>query len=104
MAGSRDWPFEDEPGEEPDCSGSSSTRGFRPRRSCRSALPESRRLLDAERLRRSCELEVLSGDWASVLATLFGEDQKRCADGTTTAASRLATRVFLTPASQRGRG
>ena len=74
VAGSHDWPLEDEPDEEPDCSGSSSA-GFRPRRSCRSALPESRRLLDAERLRRSYELEVLSGDWASALTTLFGVDQ-----------------------------
>ena len=76
MAGSHDyWSFEDrdEPDEEPDCGGLSSC-GFRPRRSCRSSLPELRRRLDAERVRRSYELEVLSGDWASALATLFGED------------------------------
>ena len=75
MAGSHDWSLENEPDEEPDCSGSSSRAGFRPCRSCRSALPELRRLLDAERLRRSYELEVLSGDWASAFATLFGEGQ-----------------------------
>jgi hypothetical protein len=75
MAGPHDWPFEDEPDEEPGCIGSSSTCGFRPRRSCRSALPESRRLLDAEQLRRSYELEVLSGGWASAFTTIFGDDQ-----------------------------
>ena len=71
-----DWSFEDrdEPDEEPDCGGLSSSCGFRPRRSCPSSLPESRRRLEAERVRRSYELEVLSGDWASALASLFGED------------------------------
>ena len=73
MAGSHDWSFVDEPDEEPDC-GSSSSCGFRPRRNCRSSIPELRRLLNAERVRRSYELEVLSGDWASAFANLFGED------------------------------
>jgi hypothetical protein len=76
MAGSHDWSFEDEPDEEPDC-GSSSSCGFRPRRSCRSALPgispELHRRLEAERMRRSNELEVLSGDWAAAFANLFGD-------------------------------
>ena len=76
MAESYDWSFEDEPDEEPDC-GSSSSCGFRPRRSCRSALPgispELRRRLDAERTRRFNELEVLSGDWAAAFTNLFGD-------------------------------
>ena len=75
MAGPRDWLFEDEPDEEPDCGGlSSSSCSFRPRRSCRSALPKLRRLLGAGRVCRSYELEVLSGDWAPAFANLFGED------------------------------
>ena len=72
MAESHDWSFEDEPDEEPDC-GSSSSCGFRPRRSCRSALPELRRRLDAGRMRRFNELEVLSGDWAAAFTHLFGD-------------------------------
>ena len=72
MAEGNDWSFTGEPDEEPDCQGISSA-GFRPRRSCRSALPDLRRLL-AERVRRSYELEVLSGDWASAFANLFGDD------------------------------
>ena len=77
MAGFHDdWPFEDrdEPDEEPDCGGLSSSCGFRPRRSCLSSLPELRHRLDAERVRRSYELEALSGDWTSAFANLFGED------------------------------